>query len=154
MAFCQSTKILRHTLILFTTHSLGNPALTYTPSPLFFQDSLSVPCASMHFFHLETFPSDPSLFHTSMPNHLRTKPLSLSFLLHSLSKNPPQLKTTKVTKQIPNVHQPLQRTFLRIQIQFYLSFLSSHTDSSPISLTSLVIFSSSVPTVLIFLKLC
>ena len=71
----------------------------------------------MHFSILETFSSDPPLFHSLLPNHLSTKPLSLSLLLHSLSQHPPQLQMTKVTKQIPNVHQQLHKILWKIYIQ-------------------------------------
>ena len=78
--------------------------LTHTTSLSSFQDSLSVPCSPMHFSV-----SDPPMFHSSVPNHLCTKPLSLSLLLYSLSQHPPQLQTTKVNKQIPDVHQLLHK---------------------------------------------
>ena len=70
--------------------------MTQTPLPLSFQDLPSVPCSTMHFFILETFASDPPSFSSSIPSHLRTEPLSLSLLLHSLSQHPPQLQTKRL----------------------------------------------------------
>ena len=118
--------------------------MTHTVSPSSFQNSPSVPCSPMHFSILETFPSDPPSFYSSVQSHLHTKPPSL-ILLHSLSQHLPQLQTTKATKQIPDVHQMLQKILLKIQIQLELLSLNPHTDLSLLSSKMLVVLSSLVP---------
>ena len=65
----------RHIFYMGVFYSGWLHPLTHTPSPLFFQDSLLVSCSLMHFSILETFSSDPPSFFSSVPNHLRTKPL-------------------------------------------------------------------------------